>query len=440
MTSVNINNFQNHQLLANFIAALKRNHTPASSISRKLSSLKSFQKFLVKKKKILSDQNPPIRLNVGSPPLKKGGFSFNRYFVFATLALIILGSLYGLYTQTITKAKKELAYSSASSPVIGSRILSFQGRLTDTSGNPIIASTGILFKLFSSGAGGTELYSSDTGNSQVVVPDDNGIFNTIIGKSHGDTIPSTVFTEHSEVWLQITVDAETMTPRQQIATVAYAMNAETLQGLPPSASGFKNTVLVVGESGNVYLGETSPSIISTSGTFGIEGQALLLKASDGSGGNITINPDGNGVIRFVTEGTTPSVGGFIDASNANLATGNLYNAQINNTNRGYNFINFSNYDSGTTNVSTRFSIGASGNLFASGNLTIGGTPTFSSVNISTGTTALFIDTSGIITQRALGALAFSDSAIGTTYAFASGLTNSSNTISLGGTLSQSSPG
>ncbi|PIZ58755.1 hypothetical protein COY20_03145, partial [Candidatus Shapirobacteria bacterium CG_4_10_14_0_2_um_filter_40_12] len=263
---MNINNFNNHQLIADFVAALKRNHTPASSISRKLSSLKSFQKFLIKKKHLsINSSSPRLSSTIYHLPSK---FSFNRYFIFATLALIILGSLYGLYTQTITKAKKELAYSSASSPVIGSRILSFQGRLTDTSGNPITASTGILFKLFNSGAGGTELYSSDTGNSQVVVPDDNGIFNTIIGKSHGDTIPSTVFTEHSEVWLQISVDAETMTPRQQIATVAYAMNAETLQGLPPSASGFKNTVLVVGESGNVYLGETSPSIISTSGTFG----------------------------------------------------------------------------------------------------------------------------------------------------------------------------
>ena len=224
-----------------------------------------------------------------------------------------------------------------------------------------------------------------------------------------------------------------MTPRQQIATVAYAMNAETLQGLPPSASGIRNTVLVVGVSGNVYLGETSPSIISTSGTFGIEGQALLLKASDGSGGNITINPDGNGVIRFVTEGTTPAIGGFIDASNANLTTGNLFNSQINNTNRGYNFLDFSNYNVGTTTVASRFSISAGGNV------TIGGTPVFTGLSIGTtgtGTTAVFIDASGNLYKNKLGSLAFSDTSVGTTYAFTNGLTNNSNTVSLGGTLTQ----
>jgi hypothetical protein len=61
-----------------------------------------------------------------------------------------------------------------------------------------------------------------------------------------------------------------MSPRQPIATVAYAINSETLQGLPPSASGLKDTVLVVDSNGNLNLGETSPTIKSTSGTLGIE--------------------------------------------------------------------------------------------------------------------------------------------------------------------------
>ena len=196
---------------------------------------------------------------------------------------------------------------------------------------------------------GTTLYTSEIGNSQAVTPDDSGIFSVMIGKSHGTEIPNSVFTENPEVWLEITAVGETMAPRQQIATVAYALNSETLQGLPPSASGMANTVLVIDEQGNINLGETSPSIISQSGTFGLEGQAMLIKATDGSGGNITINPDSSGVIKFITEGTTPnSEGGFIEATNANLLSGNLYSGLIRNDNRDYNFIDFSNYDIGTT--------------------------------------------------------------------------------------------
>ncbi|MFA7300685.1 MAG: hypothetical protein WC069_00005, partial [Candidatus Shapirobacteria bacterium] len=419
---MNLKHFNSPSIIEKYIASLRSTSTSDSTISRKLSAIKSFSDYLKKRQIIVKPQPTPqtsLRgvLDAATPVPK----FFNKYLIWTTIILILLGSAYGLYTQVFIRATKQLAYSTATNPIAGSRILSFQGRLTDTSGNPISSETGIIFKLYNNSIGGTQLYTSATGNSQTVLPDVNGIFNTVIGKSHGDTIPSNVFTENSEVWLEITTDSQVMTPRQQIATVAYALNAETLQGMPPSASGLKNTVLVVGESGNIYLGETSPSIISTSGTFGLEGQALLLKASDGSGGNITINPDGNGVIRFVTEGTTPSLGGFIDATNANIATGNLFNAQINNTNRGYNFIEFSNYNVGTTTTASRFSVSADGNV------SIGGSITAASLPVGIGTSLIYIDSNGVLTRGI---------SVGTTYAFTNGLTNSSNTISLGGTLTQ----
>ncbi|MBU3935421.1 site-specific integrase, partial [Patescibacteria group bacterium] len=349
-----------------------------SSISRKLSSLATFKKFLVKKGYITpvilnSVQNPSRHCDsvIANPPLL-GQLSI--YTIVALLLIIISGLGYGIYSQTILKAKKQLAYTTASNPQVPSRFLSFQGRLTDSFGNPISSSTGILFKLYNAGTGGTELYNSNVGNSQAVVPDDDGIFNVIIGKTHGTEIPNSVFTENTEVWLEITTDSETMTPRQQIATVAYALNSETLQGLPPSASGMANTVMVLDASGNINLGETSPSIISTSGTFGIEGQAMLLKATDGSGGSITINPDAAGIINLMTEGAgSTAVGGFINLTNANLATGNLINASIGNASQAYNFLEFNNFAVGTTGYTTRFSVGASGNVTLSGSLSIGNT-------------------------------------------------------------------
>jgi len=230
-----------------------------------------------------------------------------------------------------------------------------------------------------------------------------------------------------------------MDPRQQIATVAYALNSETLQGLGLGTSGigYKNTVAVFDNSGNLNLGETSPTIKSVSGTFGIEGQAMLLKASDGSGGNITINPDAGGILDLSFEMNAPAVGGFVQAeADANMVSGNLYSGIVrSNYSNNYNFLQFQNYDLGVgnTQLNTRFSVGASGNVYIGGALTLS-----NSTIVGAGTTALFIDPStNIITRRVLGSLAFSDTAIGTTYSTTNGLSAiSTNVFGLGGALTQ----
>ncbi|MBU4430598.1 site-specific integrase, partial [Patescibacteria group bacterium] len=467
----------------NYFKHLKNSQLSPSSTRRKLSSISSFQKFLIKKKYL----ETPV---IASPPIKSGDVAtcpepnrripskskpshfsfpftqlFNKYLLVTSILIIISSLIYGLYYQTILKSKQQLAYSTIASPATPTRQLSFQGRLTDNSDNPITSPLGIQFKLFNSGTGGTELYNSGTGGT--AAPDTNGIFSVIIGKNIGDTIPASVFSENTEVWLEIIMDPsgtpEIMDPRQQIATVAYAMNAETLQGIPPSASGLKDTVMVIDGSGNINLGETSPSIISnSSGTFGLEGQAMLIKTTDGSGGNITINPDASGIIQFLTEGTTPSIGGFINATNANLVSGNLFNGQINNTNRGYNFLEFQNYDIGTTSLSSRFSVDAYGNTnigatLSTINISIGNTlvtSTANELNLLDGTTAtngsLIYGNGSNLTNLNIGASAYvlqstgslpiwvpADSAgIGSTITAGSGLTKLGSQIKLGGALTE----
>ena len=481
-----IENFNKNQFDL-YAAYLKSTGLSGASIKRKLSSLSTFQKYLSKKgyqnpEPTLSFPNPPA---LRAPSLEKGGLKqifknikfpllqggMSRrdkgvltYLLIASLLIISSAIGYGFYRQSIKNAKSGMAYSTASSPVFADRFLSFQGRLTDSAGNPITSSTSIQFDLFDTETvgTGTSLYTSATGNSQVVVPDENGIFSVTIGKTHGTEIPNSVFSENSAVWLQITAGGETMDPRQPIATVAYALNAETLQGLPPSASGLKDTVLVIDGSGNLNLGETSPSIISTSGTLGIEGQAVLIKATDSSGGNIEINPDANGIIKLTTEGSgSTSVNGFIDATNANLATGNLYSATIRNENRGYNFLDFRNYDVGTTTLTTRFSVDAYGNVFNQGtlsttNISIGNTlvtSTASELNLLDGTLATAgsliygngsnlvntsVGTSGqLLMSNASGAPIWIDpNTIGNTYSAGNGLTLSSNIFKLGGALTE----
>jgi len=460
---LNLNNLFCQSKLDQYAAYLKSTSLSNASLKRKLSSLASFQKFLVKNNLIEVQNLSPVlnQLPLQNVSLKSGNFlsklkifkkiknasllrgairkteGFKSSFIFRYVAIfslfvIGLGLGFTLYRQAFTQSTKNFAYTTASNPTIANRQLSFQGRLTDSSGNPITSSTSILFKLYDTETVGTgnSLYTSATGNSQTVVPDENGIFSVVIGKTHGTEIPDSVFTENSAVYLEITAGGETMSPRQPIATVAYALNSETLQGLPPSASGLKDTVLVIDSLGNINLGETSPTIKSTSGTMGIEAQAVLIKATDGSGGNIEINPDANGIIKLTTEGSGSTlVGGFINATNANLAAGNLFNATINNTNRGYKFINFSNYNVGTTQLTSRFSIDAYGNT------NVGGT--LSTTNLTVGSSSLV---SNLNSDLLDGQHASNFVGIGQTSAFiysaSNGLSLASNTFKLGGLLTQ----
>ncbi|HNZ84621.1 MAG TPA: site-specific integrase, partial [Candidatus Woesebacteria bacterium] len=172
-----------------YTAYLKTSGLSPASINRKLSSLTSFQKFLIKKNR-LSPTPTPITPLAAAPIPKTNFFQklssplFN-YLVAASLLIIASGIGYTLYRQTVDQAKTNFAYTTASNPVYADRFLSFQGRLTDTSGNPINSTTSIRFDLFNSEAPGTgtNLYSSSVGNSQVVTPDDNGIFSVTIGKT-----------------------------------------------------------------------------------------------------------------------------------------------------------------------------------------------------------------------------------------------------------------
>jgi hypothetical protein len=172
-----------------------------------------------------------------------------------------------------------------------SRVLSFQGRLTDTVQNPITSSTNMEFRLYDALTGGTLLWDSGTCS---VTPDQDGIFSSGLGDDCGSEIDSDVFSENQAVYLEVQVAAETLTPRQPIRTVAYAINSETLQGYPPADPAVESSVLVLDEFGDLNIGSTSPTINATTGTFTIEGQALVLQTASGTDGDITLSPDGTG--------------------------------------------------------------------------------------------------------------------------------------------------
>jgi site-specific recombinase XerD len=223
-----------------------------------------------------------------------------HYLHFAVLIIFLAAISFGFYNTFFQKGNQSPTLA-VGLPTAPPRVLSFQGRLTNNLDTPISTPSALRFAIYNS------LTATDSGDLSVMLwqevdsisPDQDGIFNVLLGNN--TAIPSTLFTQNAALWLGVTVGTtDELTPRQQLATVAYATNAETLQGLLPiTAAGAtqSNVVLALDSSGNLTIGgSATPTFQASGGQFTLSGQGLLLTTNAGSNSNITVNPDGLGQI------------------------------------------------------------------------------------------------------------------------------------------------
>lgn len=201
--------------------------------------------------------------------------------------------------------------------------MNFQGRITNSAGNILANGTyNMRFKIWDSLSGGSSVWSEDrlvSATQGVTVT--NGQFSVQLGEI--TSLPASVFNSNSryfEVELPTPATATSssptwtegaMTPRNQLATSAYAYNAETLDGIDGASfaqigtgnafsgantfsgtSGFTNTVdvnvananalRVRNGATNLFNVDTTNSIVSV-GTSDTTGAVLVLDVKTGAG-------------------------------------------------------------------------------------------------------------------------------------------------------------
>ncbi len=145
--------------------------------------------------------------------------------------------------------------SNANSPTQTSSTttLPYQGRLTDTNGNPVNTTQAMTFRLYNVASGGTALWQESWPAVQV----SDGLFNVLLGSTA--PITPTLFAENNSLWLGITVGTDTeMAPRMQVGSVPFAFQASRAFGLI-AADGSPRDAVVADADGNVGIGTTSPS-------------------------------------------------------------------------------------------------------------------------------------------------------------------------------------
>jgi hypothetical protein len=100
--------------------------------------------------------------------------------------------------------------------------INYQGRLTDSAGQPLVGPYSMMFAIYDAPSGGNELWSEGKAEET----DSAGVFATILGSDNPIGISF-----DGPCWLEIKVDGEPLNPRREIISVPYAfhaMNADSL--------------------------------------------------------------------------------------------------------------------------------------------------------------------------------------------------------------------
>lgn len=232
--------------------------------------------------------------------------------------------------------------------------ISYEGRLTDSSGNAL-GGTGTVycyrFSIYDSATSGTKLWPSGTPSNTTATTTD-GVFNVIVGQA--DTLSSTVFdfSTTSTAYLQVEVNTTTSTcggsweallPRQQILSTGYAMQSANVYGsllktdttnniVQIGVGGQSNPVELALDTQNTtaeYVGQTC----STSGYIwynSVTTQALICE----NGTIQALGTAGTTTIAAITANSgTPATAGTINFSNSNGVSfginGNTITASVN---------------------------------------------------------------------------------------------------------------
>jgi hypothetical protein len=138
------------------------------------------------------------------------------------LAVVLMLALLGQGAAARPALWQEGEAPSSAAEFLGpsSTLVSYQGTLTDPSGNPVNATVTMNFALYDASSGGTLKWGPETQS----VPVTNGLFNVLLG-SVTPVDPTNVT---GDLWLETKVNSELLVPRERITSVPYAVEAGTL--------------------------------------------------------------------------------------------------------------------------------------------------------------------------------------------------------------------
>ena len=152
----------------------------------------------------------------------------------------------------------------------------YQGRLLDSGGDPVVAAVDIEVRLFAGESGGSPVWNQTLDDVSVV----NGLYSFYFGDGSLAAALTNTF-----VWLELEVDGETLTPRQQLVSVPYALRAGTAKQLDPPMSGVPGGVVLMWSGALGGIPEGWALCDGSNGTPDLRERFVMGAATEGDVGN-----------------------------------------------------------------------------------------------------------------------------------------------------------
>jgi hypothetical protein len=130
--------------------------------------------------------------------------------------LLLIGAMLFLLRNEMARARGELTQTTP-------HLVSYQGMLTDSNGNPINGTKDLTITVYNSGTAGVPLWQE----LHKSVPVDAGAFAVLLGEN--TSLLDDLF-DNPDRWMEIEVDGVKLSPRQRFTSVPYALNADKLDG------------------------------------------------------------------------------------------------------------------------------------------------------------------------------------------------------------------
>lgn len=132
------------------------------------------------------------------------------------------------------------------------QLINYQGKLTDGDGNLLEGIQAVSFSLYTAADGGESVWTEV--HPTIVVS--HGLFNVLLGSVETDTIGE-IFREQPDLFLEISVNGVTLSPRQRMASVGYSMST---YGLTVESGRLKDNTGYIMPAGSVisYAGSAAP--------------------------------------------------------------------------------------------------------------------------------------------------------------------------------------
>ncbi len=194
-------------------------------------------------------------------------------------------------------------------------VVTYQGRVLDSNGVPVSdASVTMKFLLYDASTSGTCVWSNSSADCDSNTPASTtgksvtlttGLFTQNLGDT-GDSfaaIADSVFGDNTNVYLEVDIAGETLTPRKRLTAAPYALNAQRLDGI--DSTGF---LASTGDTGTGIF-DFSGATLSGASPIVFEGATAndfetIFALTDPTGDNTITFKDGSGTVAFTSDVTS----------------------------------------------------------------------------------------------------------------------------------------